>query len=453
MAILTRKPESEEERRRKLLTPFIPEQPVSQPEFLAPSPMTRQPPMAPIESPEIAPAEHLITRETQPLNYIPPEPYVVRNNKGRPTGAEGGFDQLSRNQVLLEAQRNYKAPLSWKDIGLSMLRGFIGGGVPGAAVGAIDYGLNQDTRNAYAVGGDMRRTQGAIDSDLTRQRVDSQMAEQKAHIEALQRKPLDDASKLMEQERDNIRQIYNAQPYFDPAKNPQHKAIAERAARLGLTLPDRDEKDDSQLEWVNGSLQRVSRSGRRPTATATDATGQPLVRQSEIPVVEDGLTVTPGQALTYRGQIADKTGRGEAERRKYLTDRDTAFSRAEGFKKELQGIDAELGKAPSYEPTYKDGMPVTDEKGNILYGTQVSARRRELLDRRSTVQRNYEEAIDQANRAHSQAEGVYVPSPSTSQPYAGRTMSAANLVRYAKDKGISEAEARKQVEAQGVRVQ
>lgn len=37
--------------------------------------------------------------------------------------------------------------------------------------------------------------------------------------------------------------------------------------------------------------------------------------------------------------------------------------------------------------------------------------------------------------------------------YAGRTMSRANLARYAKDKGLSVEEARKQVEAQGVRVQ
>jgi hypothetical protein len=41
----------------------------------------------------------------------------------------------------------------------------------------------------------------------------------------------------------------------------------------------------------------------------------------------------------------------------------------------------------------------------------------------------------------------------TTQPYAGRTMSAANLARYAKDKGISEDEARRQVEGTGVRVQ
>src|ERR1043165_3685582 len=120
MAILTRKPESEEERRRRLLSPFIPGPPVSEPEFLTPAPITRQPPLAPIESPEIAPAEHLITRETQPLNYIPPEPYVVYNNKGRPTGAEGGFDQLSRNQVLLGAQQDYKPKGSTKNLLLQL---------------------------------------------------------------------------------------------------------------------------------------------------------------------------------------------------------------------------------------------------------------------------------------------------------------------------------------------
>jgi hypothetical protein len=39
------------------------------------------------------------------------------------------------------------------------------------------------------------------------------------------------------------------------------------------------------------------------------------------------------------------------------------------------------------------------------------------------------------------------------QSYAGRTMSRANLERYAKDNGLSVEDAQKQVEAQGVRVQ
>ena len=79
--------------------------------------------------------------------------------------------------------------------------------------------------------------------------------------------------------------------------------------------------------------------------------------------------------------------------------------------------------------------------------------------------------IEQATRAAQEADKLYqsfgekkraaqtrirenaVAPPTTAQPYAGRTMSQANLARYAKDKGISEDEARRQVEAQGVRVQ
>lgn len=79
--------------------------------------------------------------------------------------------------------------------------------------------------------------------------------------------------------------------------------------------------------------------------------------------------------------------------------------------------------------------------------------------------------IEQATRTAQEADKVYqsfaekkrdaqtrmrentVAQQATSQPYAGRTMSAANLAKYAKNKGISEDEARKQVEAQGVRVQ
>jgi len=45
------------------------------------------------------------------------------------------------------------------------------------------------------------------------------------------------------------------------------------------------------------------------------------------------------------------------------------------------------------------------------------------------------------------------PAPTMQTTYTGRTMSAANLARYAKDKGLTEEEARKKVESEGVKVQ
>lgn len=403
MAILTRKPlETEEERRRRLL-------------FLSISQPPRPTPTS-IDSPTALPDNSPLVRQPEPLNYIPPPPYPVFNNKGRPIGAEGGFDQLSRNQTLLEAQQGYQPKGSTKNLLLSMGLGFLRGGLPGVAASGLSYALDPAAIDRAQMERAMGQTQGAIETDLTRRHVDSQMAEQQARLEALKRKPLEDAAKVMEQERDNLRQIYNAQPYFDPERNPQHKAIAERAATLNMTLPSRDEKDDSQLEWVNGSLQRVSRSGRRPVTAATDASGQPLVRQTDVPVIEDGLPVTPGQALNYRGMIgreaqqrSDKAGQSTQERQAHLIARDSAANRAEGFKKQLTDIDAELSRTLSSEPVLKDGVPVTDEKGNILYGNQTSDRRRELLQRRDAVQRDYESAIDEANKETKLAESVYVP--------------------------------------------
>ena len=126
-----------------------------------------------------APVLEPLRRTPPPLAPVPPligsaedpnAPMVRYNNKARPIGVEGG-DPLLRDKALLEAQENYKAPFSTKDLLKRLAIGFVTGGIPGAAGNALDYGLNQNTRNQDAVGNDMVLTRNRIAQaeDATRQ--------------------------------------------------------------------------------------------------------------------------------------------------------------------------------------------------------------------------------------------------------------------------------------------
>lgn len=451
MPVLTRKPrETDEERRRRLLSPVIAPLETSS-DVIAPTPITRAPSPMLIDSPVIEPTTSVITRETQPLNNIPSEPYAVYNNKGRPLSAEGGFSQLSRNQTLLEAQQGYKPKGSTKNLLLQLGLGFLRGGLPGVAAGGLQYALDPAATDRAQMQRDMGQTEGAVELDLNRQRIDSQMAEQQARLEVLKRKPIEDAQKAAELERDNLRQVYNAQPYFDPDKNPQHKAIADRARALGLTLPSRDEKDDSQLEWVNGSLQRVSRSGRRPATSATDATGQALVRQTDVPVVEEGLSVTPGQALSYRGQLAqrdaaraDLAGQRGATAGAATARMQEAQTAADAYQKQLDELDKSAASITTYEPvTTLDKetgtqVVVKNPTGGVAYTNTKSAERLQYEQARRDLEQKRDAALAEARRAQAEAKSTYVPSiQREGGRYAGQRIPRANLPEAAKRLGKS----------------
>ena len=70
-----------------------------------------------------------------------------------------------------------------------------------------------------------------------------------------------------------------------------------------------------------------------------------------------------------------------------------------------------------------------------------------------TLNKAYQSFAEKKRDAQRRIKENTVGATTTTQPYAGRTMTQANLERYAKDKGLSVEEARKQVELQGVRVQ
>jgi hypothetical protein len=238
---------------------------------------------------------------------------MITRHNGRPVGTIGDADPLTRDRALLESQLAYKAPRSAKDALIATALGFLNRGVGGAIGGLADYELNPQTRNEYAVGNDVAATQGRIQREVLSRNQENSLANaqversyKRAEAEHLTREPDRLAAQSKEQERDNLRQLYNSLPDFSRS-NPQHKAIADRAAALGLVLPDREAKDETTIEKINGQLLAVNRKTR--TATPVTRDGQPLVNQSEVPtkVTIDGQEFTVSQsqaanALATRGQ-------------------------------------------------------------------------------------------------------------------------------------------------------
>ena len=453
MPVLTRQPpETEEEKRRRLLGVFGSRPLETSSDVLAPAPMARTPSPSLVDSPSSVPDTSPILRQPDPLNYVPPEPYVIYNNKGRPTGAGGGFSSLSRNQALLEAQQSYKPKGSTKNLLLQLGLSFLRGGLPGVAAGGLQYAADPAGVDRAQMERAMGQTEGAINLDLNRQHRDSQAAVQQAQIEALKRKPLEDAQKAMEQERDNLRQLYNSQPYFDPEKNPQHKAMAARAAQLNMVLPTRDEKDDSQVEWINGQAYRVSRSGRHAPEPLKDTTGQPLVRQAEVPVTEDGLTVTPGQALNYRGQAAQR----DASRLDLVGQRQTtataaqarlqeAQTAADAYQKQLDELDKSAGSITTYEPATtidkETGTQVVlkNANGGVAYTNKKSAERLQYEQARKDLESKRDAALAEARKAQSEARSIYTPSLQRSG--AGPQWSASKWAKANPNGDVSAAKA------------
>jgi len=109
-----------------------------------------------------------------PVPMTAPPTMIVRNDKGRPTGAVG--DVLTRDQDLLEAQLGYKAPVSKKQLALQALFGFLNHGIPGAIGSSLNYGLNQDYRNQQTMGSDIANTEGRIQRGLLQRKTDNALA-------------------------------------------------------------------------------------------------------------------------------------------------------------------------------------------------------------------------------------------------------------------------------------
>lgn len=223
-------------------------------------------------------------------------PSVV-HSEGRPTpivlGTNDPEQQILARRRALEAyqpQKESKKSLALR-AGLSILRGgLVGeGGVADTLLGPAGA---FDRR-----GKDRAWQQGQIaqaDESLGRMRTDRRAGLQDRLLESQVEKA---RTAPLEQERDNIRQIYNSQPYFDPNRSPDHRALRARAQALGMTLPSRDEKENFSLQWRGGELKRVnSRTGE------VLGLSEPFVDPTRVPTVVNiggkDFNVTQGQGAS-----------------------------------------------------------------------------------------------------------------------------------------------------------
>jgi hypothetical protein len=349
--------------------------------------------------------------ETGPWTYTP-EPVEMAPMYGSKLEALRG----APDSRIVETEGGYNAEPPkrmgrGKAIGLGLLRGLsmggLGGLLAGGLVGAISPGSVQKFERRQEIG----QAQNEAAQDMQTQRVGLQNADLASEIEARNAAtrglPSLQRQKTEEAERDNLRQLYNAQPAFNADSNPQHRAMAERAKVLGIVLPNRDEKDNWALEWVDGRLQRVSRRSGEIVPTG-------LTRSTDVPVVEDGLTVTPGQALLARAQTAklDREGQQsqfEAQGQEALALQ--AETDAKSAETTIKQMEADLAKMPKFVPVHPEtgevvptGAAVQDSQGNVIQpvlrsNPELDAMRSAISSKRT----EYNDATGRARTLRSQA--------------------------------------------------
>lgn len=214
--------------------------------------------------------------------------------------------------------------------------------------------------------------------------------------------------------------------------------VADLAKRPPTGSPHYESDADGYLITVQGGkAERV-----------TDPSGQPVKVKSknsdgevvEVEVNGQRLKVTPGQALNYYGQVGERAAKRDEEQR----EREARYSAAKSEYDSLVEAERVAGEEKNrayqtLDQMRKSGQPKEDVAQAEQTAQEMDRQYRSFAEKKKDAARRMGE-----NR---------VAASTSTQPYAGRTMSQANLARYAKDKGLSIEEARKQVEAQGVRVQ
>lgn len=184
-----------------------------------------------------------------------PPTMIQKNNKGRPVAIVGGDDPISNNMELIRAQEGYKAPRSTKDQILS----FLEGGVPGG----IAYATDQDTRNRWAVGGDIAREQGQIQRRVALDKSQNDLLNDQARrqLEGAQ------AIKALQEPREPGFTLGEGQTRYDPQGN----AVQSRPPKA-QSKPPVKQADDQGNEYLadadTGEPLRDTRGGIRYTARA-----------------------------------------------------------------------------------------------------------------------------------------------------------------------------------------
>ncbi len=262
-------------------------------------------------------------------------PMPVFNNKGRPTGVEGGGDPLAQQQVLLREQQNYNAPRSKKDMALQALFGFLQGGIPGAVGNVAQYAGSQDYRNQVVMGRDITNTENQINRNVILRNQESDLQYDKslrayrdAQTQELMRRPDIEANKAAEQHRRTLTTLYNRLPEFNP-EDPANADLVQAMTEAGLPVVPKSRAN--QLRFVQDARTGEWRviSGNRVTGEAVgravEAEGKTLATTPTSQIAsedrEAGRASREGIAAANRRSregIAATNQRGRVLRRPYI---------------------------------------------------------------------------------------------------------------------------------------
>jgi hypothetical protein len=195
-------------------------------------------------------------------------PLVRHDSKGRPVGVsmhapDKAKAEIEVNRELQDYEPQKGGLKEWfKHFGQNFLKGWGATGSPIGGVGSAAVGGAIDAIDRTAADRDWKQV--ALGQSDNRIEQNTRREVQNAQIDAIRRKPETERRAQSEKEIDNLRQIWNSLPSFDPDHNPEHKALASQAKRLGYTLPRKDDKDSLSSEWGDdGRLYVINKRTRQ----------------------------------------------------------------------------------------------------------------------------------------------------------------------------------------------
>lgn len=211
------------------------------------------------------------------------------------------------------------------------------------------------------------------------------------------------------------------------------------------------QKAEREAKYNNARLeiQRQAELGRITRAEA-ERRQRELDRKSREGIAAERIASSEKIAASRPNSAAANTAKREAK-----------INESSALYKKAEAADAEAAKLDGYIKNLRDGLAsltYEDVKNpSESHGPteqQVKDYNAQIEDLQKQQRKLHDDANDLRVKGDAaRAAGESVPESSSAQPYAGRTMSRANLEKYAKAKGLTVEEAQKDVESKGVRVQ
>jgi hypothetical protein len=195
------------------------------------------------------------------------------------------------------------------------------------------------------------------------------------------------------------------------------------------------QKAEREAAYNNARLaiQRQAETGRITRAEA-DRQQRELDRRSREQIAADRIASSE--------RAAGARGNGEAVRQAKASAAQEEFDQ---LVNDERGAGEEKNRAYAYLEQLKANAPKDEFSGELT--DQAKADIRQATDAAQAADKLYQSFAEKKRDAQRRVrENQVSASPTTTQPYAGRTMSAANLARYAKDKGMTIEAARTKLE-------